>query len=232
MPNPLRESSPEEVFTAFHFAVEINVPGVAPRLCRAAFAECEGLGLIMHARTIREGGNREREIHLLGSRSYGQVTLKRGMTASFDLWNWVDAFLTADHDGLQDTLRSDVEVVLLAPDGRTERARFLLRRCLPVLLKAPTLNAKDGAVAIEELQLVYESLALKRPGVAHPSLSNREARGIGPERPLQIGLKISWIATDAISSASILRSGFHSKRNLAIWAGALPEWTESSRCGR
>jgi phage tail-like protein len=170
MPNPLRESSPEEVFTAFHFAVEINVPGVAPRLCRAAFAECEGLGLIMHARTIREGGNREREIHLLGSRSYGQVTLKRGMTASFDLWNWVDAFLTADHDGLQDTLRSDVEVVLLAPDGRTERARFLLRRCLPVLLKAPTLNAKDGAVAIEELQLVYESLALKRPGVAHPPL--------------------------------------------------------------
>jgi phage tail-like protein len=167
MPNTLGESSPEEIFTAFHFAVEINVPGVAPRLCRAAFAECEGLGLTMQARTIREGGNQGREIHLLGPRSYGQVTLKRGMTASFDLWNWVDAFLTADRNNLQDNLRSDVEVVLLAPDGRAERARFLLRRCLPVLLKAPTLNAKDGAVAIEELQLVYESLALKRPGVAN-----------------------------------------------------------------
>lgn len=165
MPNPVPEASPEEVFTAFKFAVEINVPGVAPRLCRAAFAECEGLGLTMQARTIREGGDQEREIHLLGARSYGQVTLKRGMTASFDLWNWVDAFLTAGHKSLHTDLRSDVEVVLLAPDGTTERARFLLRRCLPVLLKAPTLNAKDGAVAIEELQLVYESLVLKRPGM-------------------------------------------------------------------
>jgi len=165
MPNPIPEASPEEVFTAFQFAVEINVPGVAPRLCRAAFAECQGLGIIMQARTIREGGNQGREIQLLGSRSYGQVTLKRGMTASFDLWDWMDAFLTADHKIVRDNLRADVEVVLLASDGRTERARFLLRRCLPFLLKAPTLNAKDGAVAIEELQLVYESLVLKRPGV-------------------------------------------------------------------
>jgi len=165
MPNPAPEASPEEVFTAFSFSVEINVPGVAPRLCRAAFAECEGLGLTMQARTIREGGNQGTEIHLLGTRSYGQVTLKRGMTASFDLWDWVDAFLTTDHKSLHNDLRSDVEVVLLAPDGATERARFLLRRCLPVLLKAPTLNAKDGAVAIEELQLVYESLVLKRPGM-------------------------------------------------------------------
>jgi phage tail-like protein len=165
MPNPLRESRPEEVFTAFHFAVEINVPGVARRLCRAAFAECEGLGLIMQARTIHEGGDPGREVHLPGSRSHGQVTLRRGMTANFDLWDWVDAFLTADHKFCA-KLRSDVEVVLLAPDGRTERARFLLRRCLPVLLKAPTLNAKDDAIAIEELQLVYESLVLKRPGVA------------------------------------------------------------------
>jgi len=39
MPNPAPEASPEEVFTAFSFSVEINVPGVASRLCRAAFAE-------------------------------------------------------------------------------------------------------------------------------------------------------------------------------------------------
>ena len=61
------------------------------------------------------------------------------------------------------SLRADGEVVLLAPDGATERARFILQRCLPVKLKAPPLNAKDGAVAIEELQLAYESLTLKRP---------------------------------------------------------------------
>jgi hypothetical protein len=31
-----------------------------------------------------------------------------------------------------------------------------------VKLKAPPLNAKDGTVAIEELQLAYDSLAVKR----------------------------------------------------------------------
>ena len=40
----------------------------------------------------------------------------------------------------------------------------MLSRCVPVKLKAPPLNAKDGAVAIEELQLAYESLRLKRLG--------------------------------------------------------------------
>jgi hypothetical protein len=32
-----------------------------------------------------------------------------------------------------------------------------------VKLKAPALNAKDGMVAVEELQMVYESLELVKP---------------------------------------------------------------------
>ena len=40
------------------------------------------------------------------------------------------------------------------------KATFRLSRCVPVKLKAPALNAKDGIVAIEELQLAYESLEL------------------------------------------------------------------------
>jgi phage tail-like protein len=80
------------------------------------------------------------------------------MTAAFDLWAWFSQILT------NPALRADAEVVLLAADGNTERARFVLTRCLPIKLKAPALNAKDGAVAIEELQLAYESLTLKPPG--------------------------------------------------------------------
>jgi phage tail-like protein len=161
MANPIPIGRVEETFTGFNFAIEIDIPEIAPRLCRAAFAECEGLGLTMQARAIHEGGNPGREIQLPGARSYGQLTLRRGMTPSFDLWDWVDAFLRPDSP----SLRPDAEVVLLASDGTTERARFLLRRCLPVLLKAPTLNAQHSAVVIEELQLVYESVILKRPGV-------------------------------------------------------------------
>ncbi len=146
-------------FTAFNFAVEIEVDGVSPKVCNASFAECDGLDMTMEVKTIREGGNNGRQIRLTGPVSYGQLTLKRGMTETFDLWDWFSAMLKPGNAGL----RADAEVVVFAPDGHTERARFALKRCVPVKLKAPTLNAKDGIVAVEELQLAYESLTFKRP---------------------------------------------------------------------
>lgn len=145
-------------FTAFNFAVEINVPDLSPKVCHASFSDCDGLEMTMDVKTIREGGNNGRQIRLTGPLNFGQLTLKRGMTANFDLWDWFSAMLSRPR------LRADAEVVLLAADGTTERARFILSRCLPVKLKAPALNAKDGMVAIEELQLAYESLTLRKPG--------------------------------------------------------------------
>lgn len=145
-------------FTAFNFAVEIVRADGASPLVSAAFAECDGLELSMEVKTIREGGANDRQIRLAGPANVGQLTLKRGMTAdSLDLWLWMT-------DSLADPgLRAEAEVVLLAPDG-SERMRFMLSRCLPVKVKAPPLNAKDGAIAIEELQIAYERIGVKRAG--------------------------------------------------------------------
>jgi phage tail-like protein len=144
-------------FIAFNFSVEIKRDGESATLAYAAFSECDGLEISMEVKTIREGGNNRRQIRLPGPLAYGQLTLKRGMTSNFDLWKWVN-------DSVDDpTLRADVAVVMLAQDGETEQARFVLTRCLPLKLKAPALNAKDGVVAIEEFQLAYESLSLKPP---------------------------------------------------------------------
>lgn len=148
----------EYPFAAFKFAVEIEIPGLTTQACRASFAECDGLEMTMDAKTIREGGNNGAQIRLAGPLSYAQLTLKRGMTSSFDLWDWFGAVLQ------RPSLRASAEVVIFTASGDAERARFVLARCLPVKLKAPPLNAKDGVVAIEELQLAYESLRLKRPG--------------------------------------------------------------------
>ena len=156
MPNPASETVVYP-FVAFNFAVEIALQGESAKVCHAAFSECDGLDLTMEVKTIREGGNNGQQIRFPGARSYGQLTLKRGMTANFDLWDWVERQLR------QPKLRATAEVVLFAADGATERARFILARCLPIKLKSPPLNAKDGTVAIEELQLAYESLTVKKP---------------------------------------------------------------------
>jgi phage tail-like protein len=113
--------------------------------------------MTMDVKTIREGGNNGKQIRLTGPLTFGQVTMKRGMTANLELWDWFNLMLT------DQSLRANAEVVIFAADGKTERARFLLSRCLPVKLKSPALSAKDGAVAIEEFQLAYEKLTLKKP---------------------------------------------------------------------
>lgn len=143
-------------FTAFNFVVEIVRSDAGSPLVGAAFAECDGLEMSMEIKTIREGGSNDRQVRLAGPATVGQLTLKRGMTDdSFELWQWIS-------DCIADPgLRAEAEVVLLAPDG-AERARFVLSRCLPVKVKAPPLNGKDGAVAIEELQLAYERITVKR----------------------------------------------------------------------
>ncbi|HEY0366545.1 MAG TPA: phage tail protein [Pyrinomonadaceae bacterium] len=156
MANPANEQV-NYPFTAFNFAVEIKVDGVAMQVVDAAFSECDGLDMSMEVKTIREGGNNGKQIRLTGPLTYGQVTMKRGMTANLELWDWFNLMLT------DQSLRADAEVVIFASDGQTERARFQLSRCVPVKLKSPALNAKDGAVAIEELQLAYEKLTLKKP---------------------------------------------------------------------
>jgi phage tail-like protein len=153
MANPALETV-HYPFTAFNFTIEISKEGDANRLCNAAFADCDGLEMTMDVKTIREGGANARSVRLTGPLNYGQLTLKRGMTASTDLWDWFSAVM------IDPSIRASAEVVMLAANG-SERARFVLERCVPMKLKAPTLSAKDGTVAIEELQIAYESLTRK-----------------------------------------------------------------------
>jgi phage tail-like protein len=156
----MAEEIKAEPFITFNFSVEVTKAEITPEstaqpLCSAAFAECDGIEMTMEVKTLKEGGANGQLVRLTGPVSYGQLTLKRGMTENFELWNWFRA-VVADP-----SLRANVEVVMLAPDGIQPRAHFLLRRCVPVKVKAPPLNAKDGVLAIEELQLAYESISFK-----------------------------------------------------------------------
>ncbi len=150
-------TAPAYPFTAFNFAVEIYPGDASAPLVNAAFAECDGLEMNHEVKTIREGGSNNRQIRLNGMMAFGTLSLKRGMTEGFELWKWFQSSIDDPR------LRAGVEVVLLAPDGQTERVRFQLSRCVPVKIKAPALNAKDGTIAVEELQIAYETLQLALP---------------------------------------------------------------------
>jgi phage tail-like protein len=147
-------------FNTFRFVVEIRVSGVSDsNICAAAFSEVDGMDMTIEPKTIREGGNNNSPVHMVGQLSYGQLTLKRGMTPNFDLWKWFARVSSPGYRGV----RADATVVIYSTDGATEEAVFVLERCMPTKLKVPGLNARDGALAIEEMQLLYESLRLDGP---------------------------------------------------------------------
>jgi phage tail-like protein len=145
-------------FTTFNFLVEITL-GTSPRkLCDAAFSECDGLEATLEARAIREGGRNSGPVMLAGSVAYSTLTLRRGMSANDDLWAWFERVAGGERG-----LRATVEVVMMAADRTTEQTRFVLTGCVPVKLRAPALNARDGLLAVEEMQIAYESLTRRKP---------------------------------------------------------------------
>ena len=142
-------------FTTFNFQVVLTLPDGGRPLCNAAFAECSGLEMSLKPKTYQEGGNNDQQIHLAGPVTYGQLTLKRGMTDSFDLWDWFDRVAGGEY-----RLRAHGVVAMRSSDGQTMQARFELIRCLPLKIKAPALNARDGVIAIEEMQVAYERMQI------------------------------------------------------------------------
>jgi phage tail-like protein len=157
-----------EPFTAFSFAVEIRPAGGGGPLCQAAFAECEGLELRRQILSFRELGD-PAAVHLVpGPESVGTVTLRRGMTSSFDLWDWWEQ-VRVDPGAA----RATVDVVVLSPDLTEERVRFRLHRGLPLKLTGPRLDAATSEVAIETLEIACEGLEVVHPG-------SRPPPGLGP----------------------------------------------------
>ena len=148
------------LFTAFNFHVSILLGDAGDPLCDAAFAECAGLEMSMAVTTIREGGSNGAPVHLTGPVSYANLTLKRGMSRRLDLWNWMERVARDD----ERSLRATCEVEMLAADRTGPVAVFVLTGCLPVKLKAPALNAQTGMVAIEELEIVYQTMSLRAGG--------------------------------------------------------------------
>ncbi len=145
-------------FNTFKFEVKLYLDGESTPRCEAAFSECSGLEMTMEPKTIREGGNNNRPIHLVGPVSYGQLSLKRGMSGNMQLWEWFEDVTRRGNYGL----RASGQVIMWADDGKTPQLQFDLTGCLPIKIIAPALNAKDGQVAIEEMQLVYEMLSIER----------------------------------------------------------------------
>jgi phage tail-like protein len=141
-------SSRNDPYSAFNFLVEIDGVTVA------GFSECSGLSNETDAIEYREGKEDITVRKLPGLAKYSNITLKRGLTQSKELWQWRKQVL----DGK--TQRRSGTVTLL-DEARKPALRWNFREGWPRKLDGPTLNAKTNEVAIETLEIIHEGLVVE-----------------------------------------------------------------------
>jgi len=126
-------------------------------VCQGAFAECTGLEATMEAKVVKEGGRNYGAAVRAGVTTFATVVLKRGISATTDLWSIYNAFATGYF-----APRLQVTINVLDAGGTPVRA-WQLQRAMPVKFKFADLNARGSEIGIEELHLAHEGLFAVAP---------------------------------------------------------------------
>jgi len=145
----------ENPYSTFNFLVDLGTGDTGS--IKAGFQEVSGLNIEVSSAEYRNGNEKVNHVRKINTMyKVGDITLKRGMTSNLDLWNW---FRLAAGNNQRGLLAQGV--VLMKGADMTPVLRFSLTDCLPIKLKAAALNAKDGSIAIEELQIAYSSFTVQ-----------------------------------------------------------------------
>jgi phage tail-like protein len=145
----------ERPYTQFNFLVDLG-DGVTEGP-QAGFQEVSGIGMDVTVVEYRNGNAKENGvIKLTGLAKYPDVTFKRGLIGSLNLYNWIDQIRNGDQTALRNV------TVQLQNEDHTQIVQVwkLLRARIVKHVSGP-FNARGSDVAIEEMVLAYERLELE-----------------------------------------------------------------------
>ena len=138
-------------YPAYNYIVNLNGPRDPEKLL-GGFSDVSGLTTEIHISEYRDGNETESAVRKMpGSYKVGDITLKRGVVDSSDLWDWITQTRTT---GL--LAQRDV-VITLRDEAANPVQQWKLRNAVPMKYTGPTLAGKGGGeVAMEELVLSAE----------------------------------------------------------------------------
>jgi phage tail-like protein len=149
---PRRSSDP---LGNFRFSLELDQVRVA------GFAECTGLAVETKVVEYKEGGNNSTTLKFPEASSFGNITLKRGVSSSNDLLEWQLDVATGAFSKNNRAANPNVAIILMNEKGDPVK-RWNLIRPFPVKWVAPELKASGNEVAIETLEIAHEGIELKK----------------------------------------------------------------------
>jgi len=141
-------------YAQFNFLVDLGTGNTdGPH---AGFQECSEIGMSVDVVEYRNGNEKENAVRkLTGLARYPDVTLKRGIIGSLDLYKWLDDI----RNGNQSAMRT-VVVQLMNEDHSSVVQEWKLMRARIVKHVSGPFNARASDVAMEEITLAYERLEL------------------------------------------------------------------------
>jgi phage tail-like protein len=145
----------ERPYVQFNFLVDLGTGNTnGPE---AGFQEVSGIGMEVTVAEYRTGNHKENSVmKITGMNKSTDVTLKRGVIGSLNLYQWLNDI----RNGNQNSLRT-VTVQLQNEDHTDVVATWKLLRARPTKVTHGPFNAKGTDVAMEEMVLAYERLEME-----------------------------------------------------------------------
>jgi len=142
-------------YVQFNFLVDLGTGNTdGPE---AGFQECSNLGMEVTVAEYRNGNEKENSVRkITGLNKTTDVTLKRGVIGSLNLYQWLNDI----RNGNQSALRT-VTIQLQNEDHTAVVLTWKLLRARIIKHVSGPMNAKGTDVAMEELTLSYERLEME-----------------------------------------------------------------------
>jgi phage tail-like protein len=142
-------------YVQFNFLVDLGT-GVTDGP-QAGFQECSNVGMEVTVAEYRNGNELEYSVRkITGLNKATDVTLKRGVIGSLNLYQWLDQIRNGDQNALRTVL-----VHLQNEDHTAIVQTWTLKRARMVKYVSGPFNAKGTDVAMEELTIAYERLEVE-----------------------------------------------------------------------
>ena len=123
----------------------------------AGFQEVSNIGMEVTVSEYRNGNEKENSVRkITGMNKATDVTLKRGVIGSLNLYDWLNQIRNGDQNALR-----TVTVQLQNEDHTQIVQTWKLLRARIIKHTSGPLNAKGTDVAMEELTLSYERLEME-----------------------------------------------------------------------
>ena len=142
-------------YTQFNFLVDLGT-GVTEGPA-AGFQEVSGIGMEVTVTEYRNGNSKENSVmKITGLNKSTDVTMKRGIIGSLDLYQWLNQIRNGDQNALR-----TVTIQLQNEDRTGTVQSWKLLRARIIKHTSGPFNAKGTDVAMEELVLAYERLEME-----------------------------------------------------------------------